>query len=160
MSRVLQLAKRNRYGLWAIFDIAYHGRGVPVAIDDIAARQRIHKGYLQEILRMLKTAGMVESEPGPNAGFRLSREPDEITVYDIIDCLNGPVELVPCLPQSLDRERNGAFLGEREEQCPAQLIWKEMQERIVHILQQKTVQDLCRRAEEVGIERTSTATPS
>jgi Rrf2 family iron-sulfur cluster assembly transcriptional regulator len=156
MGRMLLLAKRNQYGVWAIFDIAYHGGGVRVPIDDIAARQRIHKAYLPEILRMLKMAGMVEGEPGPKAGFRLSREPHEITVCDIIDCLGGPVELVPCLPQSFDRERNGAFLGEREEQ----LIWKEMEERIVHILKQKTIQDLCRRAEEIGIERTSTASPS
>ena len=109
---------------------------------------------------MLKTAGMVEGGPGPKAGFRLSRERHEITVYDIIDCLGGPVELVPCPPEAFGRERNGVLSGEREEQCPAQLIWKEMEERIFHILQQKTIQDICRRAQEIGIERTSTASPS
>ena len=75
MDRVLQLAKRNRYGFWAVFDIAYHGHSGPVRIGDIAERQRIHKGYLQQIFQRLKTAGIVEREPGPEGDFAFCASP-------------------------------------------------------------------------------------
>ncbi|HSH70526.1 MAG TPA: Rrf2 family transcriptional regulator, partial [Deferrisomatales bacterium] len=75
----MKLTTKSRYGVRAIFDIAYHAGGLPAQIKDISDRQRISPRYLEQIFQKLKKAGILGSKRGPKGGYFLLKEPKEIT---------------------------------------------------------------------------------
>jgi len=93
----MKLTTKSRYGVRAIFDIAYHTGGLPAQIKDISDRQRISPRYLEQIFQKLKKAGILGSKRGPKGGYFLLRDPKDITIYEIISCTEGPIELVFCV---------------------------------------------------------------
>lgn len=63
------LSTQSRYGVRAVFDIAYHGGGEGVQIKDIARRQEISPRYLEQIFQRLRDAGIILSKRGPSGGI-------------------------------------------------------------------------------------------
>ncbi len=149
----MKLTTKSRYGVRAIFDIAYHAGGLPAQIKDISDRQRISPRYLEQIFQKLKKAGVLGSKRGPKGGYFLLREPREITIYDIVSCTEGPIELVFCVGEDEEGEECAAEVCEMKDQCVASPLWKEIGDRIADIFRTTTIQDLCHRAEKLGIER-------
>ena len=147
----MKLTTKSRYGVRAIFDIAYHSGGLPAQIKDISERQRISPRYLEQIFQKLKKAGILGSKRGPRGGYFLLKPPSEITLYDIITCTEGPIELVFCVSEA--DEECSPRTCEMKDRCVASPMWKEIGDRIAEIFRSTTIQDLCRRAEELGIER-------
>ena len=147
----MKLTTKSRYGVRAIFDIAYHAGGLPAQIKDISERQRISPRYLEQIFQKLKKAGILGSKRGPKGGYYLLREPKDIALYEIITCTEGPIELVFCVGD--DEAEDPEFQCEMKGECVASPLWKEIGDRIADIFRQTTILDLCRRAEALGIER-------
>ena len=75
----MKLSTKSRYGLRALFDIAYHAGMLPGQIKDISRRQKISARYLEQIFQELKRAGLLKSKRGPQGGYRLTKKPEEIT---------------------------------------------------------------------------------
>jgi Rrf2 family protein len=148
----MKLTTKSRYGVRAIFDIAYHAGGLPAQIKDISERQRISPRYLEQIFQKLKKVGILGSKRGPRGGYYLLKEPKDITVYDIVTCAEGPIELVFCVGDDEEGESCGSKC-DRKDECPASPLWKEIGEKIADIFHETTIQDLCRRAEALGVER-------
>ena len=149
----MKLTTKSRYGVRAIFDIAYHSGGLPAQIKDISERQRISPRYLEQIFQKLKKAGILGSKRGPRGGYFLLKAPSEITLYEIITSTEGPIELVFCAGDPGDDEACSVEVCEMKDRCVASPMWKEIGEKIADIFRSTTIQDLCRRAEELGIER-------
>jgi Rrf2 family protein len=147
----MKLTTKSRYGVRAIFDIAYHAGGLPAQIKDISERQRISPRYLEQIFQKLKKAGILGSKRGPRGGYFLLREPKDISLYEIIVCTEGPIELVFCVAD--DEGEDPEFQCEMKGQCVASPLWKEIGDKIGDIFRSTTILDLCRRAEALGIER-------
>jgi Rrf2 family iron-sulfur cluster assembly transcriptional regulator len=147
----MKLTTKSRYGVRAIFDIAYHAGGLPAQIKDISDRQRISPRYLEQIFQKLKKAGILGSKRGPKGGYYLLREPKDISLYEIITCTEGPIELVFCVGD--DEAEDPEFQCEMKGECVASPLWREIGDKIADIFRQTTIQDLCRRAETLGIER-------
>ncbi|MCK5552631.1 MAG: Rrf2 family transcriptional regulator, partial [Deltaproteobacteria bacterium] len=74
----MRLSTKSRYGVRAVFDIAYHGGGNGVQVKDIARRQEISPRYLEQIFQKLRHAGIVLSKRGPRGGYSLVRPPEQI----------------------------------------------------------------------------------
>jgi Rrf2 family transcriptional regulator, iron-sulfur cluster assembly transcription factor len=148
----MKLTTKSRYGVRAIFDIAYHAGGLPAQIKDISERQQISPRYLEQIFQKLKKAKVLGSKRGPKGGYYLLQDAKDITLYDIITCTEGPIELVFCVTGD-DEDGDVDFGCERKEQCVASPLWREIGDRIAEIFRQTTIQDLCKRAEALGIER-------
>lgn len=89
----MRLSNKGRYGVRAVFDIAFYGKGGAIQVKDIAERQRIPPRFLEQIFQELKRAGLVRSRRGPRGGFELGRKPEEFTVADVIRALEGPLGL-------------------------------------------------------------------
>lgn len=86
----MRVSSRADYGVRALFDLAQrHGQG-PTQSRDIAARQQIPEAYLHQVLGALNRAGMVRSTRGPAGGHELAREPEQITLWDVLVVLDGP----------------------------------------------------------------------
>jgi Rrf2 family protein len=142
----MRLSTQSRYGVRAVFDIAYHGWGKEVQIKDIARRQEISPRYLEQIFQKLRNGGILTSKRGPSGGYSLSRGPDKITVGAIIRVTEGGLAPVFCV----EPERSGKDC-DRIAECVARLIWKEAGEKLEEFFDSVTIQDLCKKAEILGI---------
>lgn len=86
----MRLSSKTDYGLRALIDLALHASGLPVQSHDIATRQGIPESYLNQLLILLRRAGLIRSLRGPQGGHQLARPPRTISIADIITALDGP----------------------------------------------------------------------
>ena len=70
----MRITTTSRYGVRALFDVAYHGGGQPTQIKDIARRQKISQRYLEQIFNKLLKAGLLKSRRGPRGGYMLAKD--------------------------------------------------------------------------------------
>jgi Rrf2 family transcriptional regulator, cysteine metabolism repressor len=137
----MKLSTKGEYGLLAIIDLALHaGRG-PVQSFQIAERQDIPKQYLDQLLLILKKAGLIESSRGRQGGYQLARPAPEITLLDIITALEGPIENVNFSAKSKSR-RNQSHEILKE-------IWTSLVSHTVAVLKEKTLEEFCERHRKV-----------
>ncbi len=141
----MKLSTKSRYGLRALFDMAYHAGTLPAQIKDISRRQQISPRYLEQIFQDLKKAGLLKSKRGPQGGYVLARKPAEITVMDVIDATEGAMGLVDCVKGKSDCEFDN--------QCITQQVWLEATVRLKDYLATVTLKELCERAARQGLEK-------
>src|SRR5215831_1950489 len=87
----MRLSTKGEYGLLAIVDLALHCDQGPVQSFQVAERQHIPKPYLDQLMLILKKAGLVESSRGRQGGYILARPASRITVLEIVAALEGPL---------------------------------------------------------------------
>jgi len=91
---MLSINSKSRYGLLATLSLAEHyGQGL-LQIKDISNQKNIPLQYLGQIFNLLVKADIINSVRGKNGGYKLSRNPSVITVLQIIEVLEGGIELV------------------------------------------------------------------
>jgi len=112
--------------LHAIFDLASQPAGEPVKIADIARRQKIPQKFLELILASLKQGGFVESRRGAEGGYLLARLPEQITIGQVIEFLEG---------KKPKRAGQTAFTD----------LWKRVDQSVAAILDHTTFAELVRR---------------
>lgn len=89
----MKLSNKGRYGVRALFDIAFHNDGRPTQIKDIAAREAIPARFLEQIFQDLKRAGLVGAKRGPRGGYHLARPARDIRLGDVVRALEGPIAI-------------------------------------------------------------------
>jgi Rrf2 family protein len=148
----MRLTTKSRYGLRAMFDIAYHCGAAPAQIQDISRRQEISPRYLEQIFQNLKRAGILKSKRGPQGGYFLSRAPDKITVLEILNATEQDVLVVDCggtTPKKPKRVTECPFEGN----CVTQTVWEEASTMLNGLFGGITLQNLCERGQAMGIKR-------
>ncbi len=129
----MKLSTKGRYGLRALIDLAqYSGDGTPVSTMSISGRQDISERYLEQLMAMLKKAGLVKSIRGAGGGYVLGREPDQISVGDVLRALEGSLEPVDCAGLDPDGGCRAA------DSCVTKYVWKRINESI-----SRTVDEIC-----------------
>jgi Rrf2 family iron-sulfur cluster assembly transcriptional regulator len=136
----MKISTRGRYGVRALFDLAYCGRQ-PEQIRKIAERQEIPPRYLEQIFQRLKKAGIIHTRRGAKGGYLLGRSPAEITVADVVQVTDGPLVAVVCG----ESRKNGHC--HRADDCVIKPIWDEAGKRLSDYLRSVTLADLCERYE-------------
>ena len=134
------VSTRGRYALRVMIDLAEHSEGAYVAMKEVAQRQQISLKYLERILPMLVEARLVEGVRGKGGGYRLTREPDEYTLGEILRAAEGDLAPVCCL------ERNAAPC-KRAGDCRTLPMWKELDALITGYLDKRTLAELMKDAE-------------
>jgi len=135
----MRLSTKSRYGVRALFDIAYHAEEAPAQIKTISRRQGITPRYLEQIFQKLKRAGIVKSIRGPRGGYYLARKPEEIAVGDVIRAMEESIEPVFCARPPKGRSRK----CRRESKCVAQVIWREAGQRLGDYLDSVSLAQMC-----------------
>jgi Rrf2 family cysteine metabolism transcriptional repressor len=134
----MKLSAREQYGLRAMIELAHRYGGGPVSLIEVAQAQEISFPYLEQIVPLLKDAGLIESTRGAYGGYVLSQEPHKITIGDIIRALEeGQIIPLKCIP--------GVGVGDacaRQEICVARDVWKKMHDGVVEVLDSTTLADL------------------
>ncbi len=93
----MKLSRKGEYACLALISLAEHFDDTFVKIDNIARENEIPKKFLEQILLILKCAGYVKSRRGAYGGYRLGRQPEQITLAEIVRLMDGalaPVESV------------------------------------------------------------------
>ncbi|MCJ7665661.1 MAG: RrF2 family transcriptional regulator [Actinobacteria bacterium] len=131
---MIRLSTKGRYGTRVMLELALnHGRGL-ILLRDIAERQEISIGYLEQIIPSLKTAGLVNSTRGAHGGYTLAKIPADITLKEIISALEGPLSLVECI--------NDPKVCEKTDFCVTRDLWNNLGEKIDDFLETITLQHL------------------
>lgn len=143
---MIRISTRGRYALRAMLDLAQHADNDPVPRQDLAERQEISADYVAQLFRQLQAAGLVQGVKGPGGGYRLARDAAKITAGDVVQAVEGSVALVHCALPDLD----GEPACKRIDHCVAHLLWKQLSEAIVELLDSVTLRDLCDQAEQLG----------
>ncbi|HEU5060366.1 MAG TPA: Rrf2 family transcriptional regulator [Kofleriaceae bacterium] len=157
----MRLSTKTRYGVRAIFDIAYHGQDSPQSAAaqarDIARREDIPLRYLEQIFQDLKRAGLVESKRGPRGGYYLKRPSSEITLAEVVRALQGPIDETFLLE---DDDTASARPGQppSSRQVTAGL-WKELADHVSSWFTGVTVADLVKRGNQIGVPRAGAGQP-
>ena len=134
----MRISSKGEYGLRALFDLAQrYGEG-PIQSHDIHQRQGIDENYLNQILILLRKAGLIESVRGPQGGHRLARPPAQITLLEAVVALEGPI-----LPP--DAGRDGAVVGEPVDRALVRDVWGGAREALEGYLGGITLEELCHR---------------
>ena len=97
---MLRFTKRADYGLMAIHYIAVHDRLGAVSAKRIAEEFQIPPELLAKILQRLAKRRLIVAQAGPKGGYVLSRQPNEISVGEVVRALEGPISIVSCLDHS------------------------------------------------------------
>jgi len=146
----VKIPTQIRYGTRALFYIAYHRGGASTQVKEIAGKESISQRYLEQIFQRFKRSGLVGSHRGPQGGYFLLKRPNEIRIGDIVRAINGSdLYLVFCVDP---KKRKGKDC-ERKSLCPVKDVWRESSEMLMRYLDSITLEDLCRKALEIGIER-------
>jgi Rrf2 family protein len=140
----VKLSTKTRYGVRAVFDIAYHNSGRPTQARDIARRQDVPLRYVEQIFQELRRANLVDAKRGPKGGYFLSRAPEAITLGDVIRAVQGPIELLG--------DDGAQRASHASRQVPAD-IWRELATKVAGVFDSVTIRDLCARGEQLGIHR-------
>lgn len=137
---MIKISTKGRYGTRVMVELALnYGKG-PVLLKDIAKRQDISAGYLDQLVPSLKAAGLITSSRGTQRGYLLTKEPKDITLRDIIEALEGEVNIAECLHQPL--------LCPRISFCPTRPIWAEISKSLVKTLESFTLDMLVKKCNE------------
>ncbi len=129
------MSTRGRYGLRAIIDMAIHQEQGPVSLREIASRQNLSENYLEHLVASLRRGNLLNSVRGPMGGYYLARNPDSITLGEIIRILEGPIAPVEC---SLSQEEKCAS----PEDCFVHRLWQNLSREVNEIFDKRTLGDL------------------
>ena len=129
----MKLSTKGRYGVKAMVDLAINYGGSPVSIKSISQRQNISEYYLEQLFSSLRKAKLIKSIRGAQGGYILNRQPEDITVSDIIEVLEGPIEISDCL--------DGVTCN-NVDCCATRLLWKIIKTSIDEVTNSVTLKDI------------------
>jgi Rrf2 family protein len=87
----MRVSAKSDYALRALIELAGREDGAPVSAEELGRLQDIPHGFLQAILADLRRAGVVMSQRGQSGGWRMARDPESVTVADVIRAVDGPL---------------------------------------------------------------------
>ncbi len=112
------ISTRGRYAIRVMLDLAEHNNGNYIPLKDVAARQDISKKYLENIVKDMVAGGLLIGASGKGGGYRLVRKPEEYTIGEILELMEGSLSTVACLS-------DGAAPCPRSSECETLPLWRE-----------------------------------
>lgn len=140
----MRLTTKGRYAVTAMLDVALHAADRPISLAEIADRQGISRPYLEQIFGRLKRAGLVESWRGPGGGYRLSTDPENVSVADVISAVGEGVDATRC---------GGTGDCQDGEVCLTHELWADLSMQIHLFLSRITLGSLVCRGDVLSVAR-------
>ena len=130
----MKLSTRSRYGVrLMVFLGERYGKG-PIYLSEVAREEKISEKYLSQLVIPLRKVNLITSVRGARGGYMLSRPPQEISLREIVDVLEGGMDLVECVssPETCSRRTL----------CKGRKLWTELSKRIANVLDDVTLLNL------------------
>ena len=138
------ISTKGRYSVRILLDLAEHHNGGSIPMKEVAARQDISLKYIERLMPALKSAGLIDSVHGAGGGYRLTRPPEEYSLWEILTLAEGDLAPVSCL------QRNAAPCRQAAE-CRTLSLWQGLNDLVNDYLDRFTIADLTRR-EDAGFD--------
>ena len=132
------ISTRGRYSIRSLLDLAEHRNGTYIPMKEVAARQDISLKYIEKMMPIMKSAGLIDSAHGIGGGYQLTRDPEEYTLWEILTLAEGDLAPVSCL-----QERAPAC--SRAAECRTLPVWKEYYELTKRYFSSITLADLMKK---------------
>lgn len=130
----MQITRQADYAVRAVLYLARLDNTERAATSMVAQKQRIPPSFLAKIISQLSIAGLLHTSRGARGGVTLAREPKDITLLEVIEAIDGPIQLNECIGE----DASCAFDGE----CPLRPVWCEAQKELVARLKATNFQQL------------------
>jgi Rrf2 family protein len=130
----MQITRQADYAVRAILYLARLNPNERAATSTVAQEQHIPPSFLAKIISQLSIAGLLHTSRGARGGVMLARDPKDISLLEVIEAIDGPIQLNECVGE----DGVCAF----EEDCPLRPVWCEAQEELVSKLKNKNFADM------------------
>lgn len=131
----MKISTKGRYALRMLIDLAENNDKGFIALKEIAERQDISKKYLEQIIPILNRSGILMTNRGYQGGYRLAKEPNEVTVGEILRNTEGSMAPVACLEQTPNRCEKCSY-------CVTLPVWQGLEKVVNEYLDSITLQDI------------------
>jgi Rrf2 family protein len=125
----LQISRRTEYGLRAMVYLASKPQSAVVPFREIAVRMDVPQDFLAKILKKLVKERLAVSSRGARGGYSLGRPATEISMLDVIEAVEGKVQVNLCTDSSDGEHEGCAFTGA----CTMYGVWRLGQQRMIEV---------------------------
>lgn len=129
----MQITRQADYAIRAIYYLSLLGLEKRASTSQIAKEQHIPPSFLAKIISQLSVAGLLHTSRGARGGVSLARDPQDITMLDVIESIDGPILLNQCV-----EDAHGCKF---DKDCPMRAMWCEIQDSLVARLKNTTFAD-------------------
>lgn len=133
---MIRISTKGRYATRIMVYLAARKDQNPATKFDIARTEGMTPDYVEQLLVKLRTSGLVASRRGVKGGFVLNRDPQLVSVADVLKAAEGPLSLAPCLPGECDRLS----------QCVTRSVWKKAEDALRNVFESVTLSQLAEEA--------------
>lgn len=130
----MQITRQADYAVRAVLHLAKAGNSERSATSTIAKEQNIPPSFLAKIISQLSIAGLLHTSRGARGGVTLARDPRDITLLEVVEAIDGPIQLNECVGN------NGACTFDAD--CPIKPVWCDAQDELVKRLRDTNFADL------------------
>ncbi len=127
------LSTKGRYGLKAVFELSINYGLGPVSLKKISEKYSISESYLEQLFAKLRKDGYIETVRGPQGGYLLAKDPNEITVGMILRTLEGDITTSDCISKEV---------CSRESICATRVIFEKIENSINNVIDNITLADM------------------
>jgi len=139
----MKFTTKTRYGLRTMIELAMPDRDKGILQKDISKNQNISMKYLDHIVAHLKAAGLIINVAGKKSGYRLAKNADRISVYDIYRAFDHDLSIIDCLSEE--------GLCRRDKKCAAREFWDKLNKRIINYMDSVMLSDLSDKQHQLGV---------
>ncbi len=129
----MNISAKSKYAVRALVELAQKNDGQPVPIGDIANKRDIPLQFLEQLFSSLRKAGILNSHRGVRGGFSFKKLPEDVTVLDVVEVLDGNVAPAAC---TIGAECN------KYDRCAVRDVWTEAKQSLEGVLAAATIADL------------------
>jgi len=122
----MQITRQADYAVRAVLYLARLGNTQRAATSTVAQEQRIPPSFLAKIISQLSIAGLLHTSRGARGGVTLAREPKDISLLEVVEAIDGPIQLNECVGET--------GVCTFDDDCPLRPVWCEAQDELVQRL--------------------------
>ncbi|UCE23209.1 MAG: Rrf2 family transcriptional regulator [Candidatus Zixiibacteriota bacterium] len=130
----MQFTKAEEYGLLGILYLAEKEPNIITPLSEISQAQEIPEKFLAKIFQSLSRSGLVRSHRGVRGGFTLGKRPDEISIKEILESIQGPYHLLKCIPEPV--------LCNKSPECALRDLLMAAEGKLISVFAEHTLADL------------------
>lgn len=139
----MKLTRSGEYAIRCMIYLAQQPDGSVSLLEDISKAQEVPKFLTAKVLRTLVKGDIIRSSRGAGGGYALARSASDISMLDIVECVQGPIYLNSCVQNEECSKGNKSL---KDKVCPLNNVWQEAQTKLRDVLHSHKIDDLARKA--------------
>jgi Rrf2 family cysteine metabolism transcriptional repressor len=135
------ISRRTDYAARAMLALTLDDQAGPVTLEELARRCAAPQSVLEQVMPVMRTAGLVRSERGRSGGYRLNKDPEEISLERVVRLFEGQLAPIACATRH-EPEPCPMTVG-----CSMRVVWERVRDDTIRALSETSFADLAEQAE-------------